>query len=434
MKTPLFYLILLTGFIMSGCATTDTAVTPTAQKQPAAQSDSKSAEKSKPAEKKMSHKHEKKGVCANPNTPPLSLCADTATATFDTKGKLWAVWTNNQSIYVQSSTDKGKRFTKAVLVNSAPEAVAAENESRPKIKVDAKGNIYLTWVITLDKKRSTYVRFSRSTDGGKHFSTPVTVNDNLEVIRHRFDSLAVGKNGEIFVAWLDARDTEAAKKAGKEVKGLSLYYSTSTDGGKHFTANKSITDNVCECCRIDTAIAPDNTPVIVWRHIFDGGIRDHALVKFKDWNTPDTAQRLSNENWQIDACPHHGPAVAISTSGVYHSVWFSNAPNKQGLFYGYSTDQGKHFSESVNFGKEGASHPHVLALKKQVFVTWQEFDGKVNRALVMKSTDEGKTWSTHEVIAETTEMADEPFLVSDGKHAYLSWQVAQKDYQLIALK
>ncbi|MFI3220950.1 MAG: sialidase family protein [Methylococcales bacterium] len=434
MKFP-FYILLLISFIVSGCATTDeTTVKPSAQKEPSAQSDSKSADKSKPAEKKMSHKQPKKGVCADPKTPPFSKCADTVTATFDNKGKLWAVWTNNQSIYIQSSTDKGKRFSKPVLVNASPEAVAAENESRPKIKVDAKGNIYLTWVITLDKKRSTYVRFSRSTDGGKHFSTPVTVNDNLEIIRHRFDSLAVGKNGEIFVAWLDARDHEAAKKASKEFKGLSLYYSTSTDGGKHFAPNKAIADHVCECCRIDTAIAPDNTPVVVWRHIFDGGIRDHALVKFKDWQTPDTMQRLSQENWKIDACPHHGPAIAIAKSGIYHAVWFSGAESKQGLFYGYSTDQGKHFSESINFAKEGASHPFVLAMNKQVFVTWQTFDGKVNRALVMKSTDEGKTWSPSKVIAETQEMADEPFLVSDGKRAYLSWQVAQKDYQLITIK
>jgi hypothetical protein len=424
MKTPLFCLVFLISFIVSGCATNDTAA-PLSIKEPPTKS----------ADKKMSHKHaEKKGICADSKAPPLSKCADTATATFDNKGTLWAVWTNNQSIYVQSSTDKGNNFTAPVLVNATPEKVAAENESRPKIKVDAKGNIYLTWVLTLDKKRSTYVRFSRSTDGGKSFTTPVTVNDNLEVIRHRFDSLAVGKNGEIFVAWLDARDTEAAKKAGKDVKGLSLYYSTSTDGGKHFATNKAITDHVCECCRLDTAIAPDNTPVVVWRHIFDGGIRDHALVKFKDWQTPDTIQRLSHEDWKIDACPHHGPAVAIADSGIYHAVWFSNAPTKQGLFYGYSTDAGKNFSESINFGKEGASHPYVLALNKQVFITWQQFDGKTNSALVMKSNDEGKTWAKPEVIAQTVEMADEPFLVSDGHTAYLSWQSAQKDYQLIAIK
>lgn len=420
------YWLLLSSFILSACATTTDS-------KPLSTADSSQKSTTK-ADKKMSHKPPKKGICADPKAPPLNKCADTVTATFDNKGTLWAVWTNNQSIYVQSSTDKGNSFTAPVLVNTAPEQVAAENESRPKIKVDAKGNIYLTWVIMLDKKRNSYVRFSRSTDGGKHFSTPVTVNDDLQVIRHRFDSLAVGKNGEIFIAWLDARDHEAAKKAGKEFKGLSLYYSTSTDGGEHFTPNKAIAEHICECCRIDTTVAPDNTPVVVWRHIFDGGIRDHAFVKFKDWQTPDTVQRLSHENWQIDACPHHGPAITVADSGVYHAVWFSNAPTKQGLFYGYSTDAGHHFSEAINFGKEGASHPYVLALHKQVFITWQEFDGKNNRALVMKSNDEGKTWSTPEVIAQTSEMADEPFLISDGQNAYLSWQSAQKEYQLITIK
>lgn len=427
MKKPYYSLVLLASLLLSACATDSSSVQPAAAKEASGKSTAK-------ADKKMSHKHEKKGICADAKAPPLNKCANTVTATFDAKGTLWIVWTNNQSIYLQSSADKGKTFTAPVLVNAKPENVAAENESRPKLKLDAQGNIYLSWVIMLDKKRSSYVRFSRSTDGGKTFSEPVTVNDNLQVIRHRFDSLAVGKNGELFVAWLDARKTEAEKAAGREFKGLSLYYSVSTDGGKHFSANKAIAEHVCECCRIDTAIAPDNTPVIVWRHIFDGGIRDHALSKFKDWQTPGDMQRMSHEDWKIDACPHHGPALSMTESGAYHAVRFSNAPSKQGLFYGYSTDDGKSFSAPINFGKDGASHPHVLALNKQVFITWQEFDGKNNLALLMKSADEGKTWSKPEVLAQTVEMADEPFLIHDGQQIYLSWQMEQSDYQLITVK
>lgn len=417
---------LILSFILSACTTTTDSKPPLAT----AESSSKSTDK---ANKKMSHKHPKKGICADSKAPPLNQCANTVTSTFDNKGTLWSVWTNNESIYVQSSTDQGKTFSNPVLVNAKAEKVAAENESRPKIKVDAKGNIYLTWVIMLDEKRSSYVRFSRSTDGGKSFSEPVTVNDNLQIIRHRFDSLAVGKNGEIFVTWLDARKTEAEKAAGKEFKGLSLYYSVSTDGGQHFSPNKSIAEHVCECCRIDTAIAPDNTPVIVWRHIFDGGIRDHALIKFKDWQNANEAVRLSHENWKIDACPHHGPAISISDKGIYHAVWFSNADSAQGLFYSNSQD-GKSFSDPINFAKQGASHPHVLALKKQVFITWQHFDGKINRAYVMRSDNKGKTWSKPIALAESTEMVDEPFLISNGKRAYLSWHIEQKDYQLIVIK
>jgi hypothetical protein len=418
------YWLMLSSFILSACSTTTDS-----KPLLATESSSKPAK----ANKKMSHKHQKKGICADSKASALNKCASTVTATFDTKGTLWIVWTHNESIYVQSSNDQGKTFSSPVLVNAKPEKVAAENESRPKIKVDAKGNIYLTWVIMLDEKRSSYVRFSHSTDDGKSFSAPVTVNDNLDVIRHRFDSLAVGKNGELFIAWLDARDTEAAKKSGKEFKGLTLYYTTSKDGGAHFASNKAIAQHVCECCRLDTAIAPDNTPVVVWRHIFDGGIRDHAIVKFKDWQTPEAMQRLSNEQWQIDACPHHGPALSISDTGVYHAVWFSNAPTKQGLFYSYSTD-GKQFSDAINFAKEGASHPHVLAFNQQVFITWQHYDGKLNRAYVMVSENAGKSWDKPRVVAETTEMADEPFLISDGKQVYLSWQREQQDYQTIVIK
>ena len=383
------------------------------------------------------HKHpqqaEKKGVCADADAPPLSQCADTVTAAFDNKGVLWITWTNNGHIYVQSSYDKGITFTAPVKVNAVAEPVAAKGESRPKIKLDNNGVIYLTWVETLDKNRksfNTYIRFSRSTDGGQHFSEPVTVNDNLEKIRHRFDSLAIGKNGEVFIAWLDARDIAAAKKAGQEFKGLSLYYTWSDDGGRHFQPNKSIADHACECCRIDTAIAPDNTPVIAWRHIFDGRIRDHALVKFKDWNTPGPVSRLSRENWEIDACPHHGPGLSVSDTGAYHAVWFTNTDTKKGLFYAYSTDAGQRFSEPFNFGNDGASHPHVLGLGQQVAVVWQEFDGKNNTIQLIKSADQGKTWSKPEVAAQATEMIDEPFLVSDGQSIYLSWQVPQQGYQL----
>ncbi len=376
------------------------------------------------------HVPEKTGICADPKALPVNLCADTISSAFDNQGVVWITWANNDRLYVQSSKDKGISFSTPVLINSKPEAIAADGESRPKVKLDAQGNIYLTWVLTLDKKRSTYVRFSHSTDGGKHFSEPVTVNDNVEIIRHRFDSMAIGKNGEIFIAWLDARDIEAEKKAGHEFKGLSLYYTWSKDGGAHFYPNQRIATHTCECCRLATDIAPDNTPVISWRHVFDGDIRDHALVKFNDWNTPGDTQRVGQDNWKIDACPHHGPGLSISASGIYHEVWFSNSPTRQGLFYAYSTDSGQHFSEQLKFGNDGASHPHVLALGSQVRVVWQEFDGTNNVIKLMKSADDGKSWSEPESIAQTAQAGDQPFLIGDNGKFYLSWKTQQQAFQL----
>ncbi len=377
-----------------------------------------------------SHSAEAKGACADAKALPSNQCAETISAAFDGKGVLWIAWVNNNHIYVQSSADKGLTFSTPVVVNTVGEKVEAKGEYRPKIKLDTKGNMYLSWTLKLEGRHSGHIRFSRSTDGGRHFSVPVTVNDNLDIISHRFDSMAVGKNGEIFIAWLDARDVEAAKKAGQKFEGSSLYYSWSNDGGQHFYPNKRIAAHTCQCCRLDTAIAPDNTPVITWRHVFEGGMRDHGLVKFNDWNTPGDTHRLAEDNWKIDACPHHGPALSIADSGIYHAVWFSGSPANQGLFYAYSTDSGRHFSTPVNFGKEGASHPHVLALGSRVNVVWQAFDGTHNVIRLIKSADDGKSWSKPEVIAQTALSGDQPFLVSDGQKLYLSWKTQQQDYQL----
>lgn len=365
-------------------------------------------------------------------------CAKTVSSSFDHQGRLWIGYVSDKYLYLQSSVDQGKTFSPAVKVNSVQEVIAARDESRPKIGTDKQGTIYVTWTSDIPNAKERHngnIRFSRSTDGGKNFSEPVTVNDeNPEVAGHRFDSLTVGNKGEVFIAWLDARDKVAAKKSNTDYLGSSVYYAWSNDGGNHFQSNKLVAAHSCECCRLQTGIDIDNKPVVVWRHVFEGGIRDHALVKFKDWNTPGDITRISYENWKIDACPHHGTGFSIANDGTYHAVWFSNSATRQGLFYGYSTAQGKNFSKPINFAKEGAGHPHVLAIGKQVYLVWQQFDGKQTSVQLMKSNDAGKTWSKAETLAKTEKQADQPFLVSDGKTAYLSWKITAQDYQLLAIK
>lgn len=378
-----------------------------------------------------------------PTKPPAETCtgspiqcAKTVTSTFDNQGGLWIVFVSDQHLYVQFSADKGQTFRPAVKVNPLPEAIIAHDENRPKIKLDQQGTLYLTWssqVHNPQERHSGNIRFSRSTDGGKTFAEPTTVNDDNQAIGHGFDNLAIGKNGEVFISWLDARDTVAAKQSGQEFIGSSVYYTGSEDGGKHFYPNKAAAAHACQCCRLQTEIDTDNTPVIIWRHIFEGGIRDHALLKFNDWQTPGEITRFSYENWQIDACPHHGTGFSIADDGTYHAVWFSNSNTQQGLFYGYSTDKGKSFSKPINFAKQGAGHPHVLAMGKQVFIVWQQFDGTQTHIQLLKSSDAGVTWSKATEIAKTDKKADQPLLIGDGKTAYLSWKVSSQDYHLQAI-
>ncbi len=354
------------------------------------------------------------------------------TVTFDAKGRLWLASVKDGHVMVSHSDDKGRTLSTPVVVNPESEFVAAEGENRPKILVAGNGNIYVSYTSPMETPFSGNVRFSRSVDGGNSFSAPVTVNDNLEPFTHRFDSMGVNERGQIYIAWLDKRDASDANKKGEKYSGITVYYAVSDDEGKSFRANVKAADHACECCRVAMAIDTDGTPVIAWRNIFGKNVRDHAMLRLDGKSQP---IRLSYDNWEVDACPHHGPAASIARDGVYHFVWFDNAPERHGLFYAHSSDQGKSFSSPLNFGnfKAQAGHPHVLSLGKRVFIVWKEFDGEATGIYLMQSEDGGYLWSASRKIASTTDTSDYPMLIGDGEKAYLSWNTVAEGYRLIAL-
>lgn len=353
-------------------------------------------------------------------------------AAFDAKGRLWLATFRGQHIYVSYSDDRGLTQSTPVKVNAVPENFLGDGENRPKI-IARNGVIYLSYTQGLDKPMTGNIRFTRSIDGGKSFSAPVTVNDNRDVISHRFDSMVVNGKGHVYIAWLDKRDQSSAEKKGEKYVGSAIYYAMSDDGGINFRRNVKIADHVCECCRTAMAVDTDDFPVVIWRHIYGDNIRDHALVKLDGKMEP---VRLSHENWKIAACPHHGPSLSIAADGVYHATWFSNAPQQNGLFYAHSTDQGNTYSAPLNFGNIDAqsSRPYVLSMGNRVYLAWKEFDGENTAILEMVSSDGGKSWSAPEKLAATSDVSDWPMLIGgENDRAYLSWNTKNEGYRLIEI-
>jgi hypothetical protein len=354
------------------------------------------------------------------------------TATFDTKGRLWLASVKDGHVAVSHSDDLGKTYSTPVLVNSEREYIAADGENRPKILVAGNGNVYVSYTQPLETPFSGNVRFSRSVDGGKSFSAPLSVNDNRDPITHRFDAMGVNDRGQVYIAWLDKRDAVATNKKGEKYSGIAVYYAVSDDEGKSFQPNVKVADHTCECCRIAMAVDTDGYPVIAWRHIYDTNIRDHALVKLDGKMAP---VRLSHENWNIAACPHHGPSLSIAPDGTYHATWFSNAPERHGLFYAHSADQGKTFSTPLNFGNFEAqpAHPYVLSLGSRVYLAWKEFDGESTGIFGMHSGDGGKSWSAPKKLASTSDVSDWPLLIGENSRVYLSWNAKNEGYRLIEI-
>ncbi len=359
-------------------------------------------------------------------------------AVFDEHGTLWLAQVQDGHVLVSHSTDLGQTFSNAVKVNTQPEAVAASGETRPKILLSKNGNIYIAYTQSLDTPYAGNIRFSRSVDGGRSFSVPITVNDNLDPITHRFEAMGVNARGQIYLAWLDKRDAVLAKSKGENYSGIAVYAAMSDDEGKSFHANFKVADHSCECCRVAMAIDNTDTPVIVWRHIFGKNVRDHGMARLDgSVRKPDDesrVQRVTFENWEVEACPHHGPSLSISDD-VYHMVWFNHSSERSGLFYAHSADGGKAFSApvSVGNGAHQAGHAAVLGKGNNVYLVWKEFDGEMSVINTMRSHDAGVTWGDVQKLAETHDMSDHPLLIGNHEQVYLSWSTLQEGYRLIAL-
>lgn len=385
------------------------------------------------------HQHSAAGVviagCENTTAPADLRCARAISASFDGHGTLWLAGVIGQHVYVSASTDFGQHYRRPVRVNAQPEAIAGMGEQRPKLAIDAQGRIFVSWTQKLAGRFNGHIRFSRSLDGGYHFSPPLTVNDHRAITSHRFESLAVNAQGDVFLAWLDKRDKLQAQARGETYRGAALYFTVSRDHGKTFMTNRKIIDHTCECCRTSMAMDVDQWPVIFWRHVYEANIRDHAMVKLHSLPSPAAVYRVSYDNWQINACPHHGPDLAIADNAVYHFAWFDNAPQSHGLFYARSYGHAGKFTEAMPFGQytAQASHPQVMAVNHKVYLAWQEFDGQQSQLFYQVSADEGITWSGARKVASTAETVDYPLLVASAGKAFLIWHQPGTPVQPIVL-
>jgi hypothetical protein len=347
-------------------------------------------------------------------------------ATLDAHGRLWLARVANRHLYVAYSEDGGAHFSAPVQVTPAPEAIAADAENRPKIAVAADGTVLLTWTQTLPQNYSGNVRFARSADGGKTFTTPITLNDDGRITSHRFDALTIDGKGRVAVAWLDARDRDAVEGKGNAYAGVSVYVAQSSDNGAQFGANRRLTEHTCECCRVAATWSNDG-PVVFWRNLYGTNTRDFAFARLDDG----IVHRASDDDWRIDACPHHGGGIAADGRNALHLVWFTQGKNRQGLFY--KRVAGADASAPMPFGNAAAQagHPGVAAAGQIVLIAWREFNGTAYTAHAMRSDDGGDSWNKPILLAEATGIADYPLPLTDGVRAWVVWNAAAEGLRVL---
>ena len=155
---------------------------------------------------------------------------------------------NGTEMAVAHSSDGGKTWTPTYFNLGGP----GQFNDKPMITVDTNpsspnfNTIYVAWdttVIGHGGPSSSGVQFSRSTDGGRTFSTPVVVSDTNGGQRFGIGADPfVGPDGRVYVAWHDITNAILVRSSG--------------DGGKTFGP---ITTVAPTRIPFDEAIPPQNT-------------------------------------------------------------------------------------------------------------------------------------------------------------------------------
>ena len=359
-------------------------------------------------------------------------CANAATPFLDKEGKLLLVWTGGGVVSFAKSDDLGKTFSSAVKIAEHGKSLDSGSDARPQIVSDSNGNIFLAYAFFKDSNWNAQINTSRSSDEGATFSAPTSLIEDGS--SQRFPSVLISPDNSIFMAWVDKRLVSAAKQGGEKRLGGSIAYSFSTDAGKTFGVERIANENSCECCRIGAALSSTGETAIIYRAIFPGGIRDHA-TQIVSPKSAEPIRRVSDDQWRTDACPHHGPTIAISEAGKMHVAWFTQGERRSGVFYANSVNQGRSYSKPVRIGTDGAnvSRPYLLALGQNIYLVWKEFNGSISTVYMNRSQDDGGTWSAPRAIFETSGYSDHPLLISQQGKVYLSWLTRMDGYQLIEL-
>lgn len=151
----------------------------------------------------------------------------------------------NVNLYVSKSSDGGRTWTtKLIDVSKAPPDCSAFDcgwaflGAAMTMTSDANGNLYGLWNAGAVDKGPERIYFAKSTDGGNTWSAKVDVSTAPAGTHHAFPAIAATGNGDVRIAWMDARAANGG------MNKWNVYYRSSTTGGASWSSEVDVSTYV----------------------------------------------------------------------------------------------------------------------------------------------------------------------------------------------
>ncbi|MGH7468076.1 MAG: sialidase family protein [Longimicrobiales bacterium] len=357
--------------------------------------------------------------------------ADPAIARDPANGDWLLSWVAGDSsgyhLYFARSGDGGASWSAPVRVTDRAHDIKPHAEASARM-VAVNGAIALFWPNNIEvpgrRFPASHMRFSRSTDGGRSWTSAITLNDDTAsaLAGHTFHG-ATARGDTMIVAWLDSRTGAQPAHGDTAVHhdgDATIYTAVSADRGVSWAAQNGVYwGNACPCCRVSLASAPDGRVLAAWRGHFEGSVRDPVVATLSPARGAPT--RVRADGWVFQGCPHTGPALAIDDTGSLHVAWFTGKEGGAGVFYARTSGASSAFGTALPLltaESLPAAHPAITMTRAGAVIA-MNLDPNGRRALTIATVREG-TATTH--VVPNTEGADHPHLIAlpDG-NALVAW-------------
>lgn len=330
-------------------------------------------------------------------------------------GEVYIAWVEHRGkdadVLLARINQEGHFQDAPVRVNpKAGEAIAWRGDP-PTLAVANDGTIYVGWTTRVESTggQSNDLYLSASRDGGLTFASPVKVNDDRKPAVHGMHSLAVAREGRIYFAWLDERNSTQAAKSGESGRHMEsdreVFTSFSTDGGQTFSPNQGIATNVCPCCKTSLTIAPDGHVYASWRQVLPGDFRHIAVSSSTDdGKTFSPPVIVSDDRWMISGCPVSGAALNVGPDGGLRVLWYTaGEAGAPGLYWSESMDGAKTFVPRHQFANGQARGTPVLLSRggSNLIAIWESNDGGHARTMIAQLADDGRVTNIPTVMSSS---------------------------------
>jgi hypothetical protein len=238
----------------------------------------------------------------------------------------------------------------------------------PAVQLLGDGTLVAQWLEEDGPDPEAYtLRLSFSKDGGQSWTASVTPHHDGKQTQHGFASLFQLPDAGLGLVWLDGRTIE-------ETGNMGLQAALFDPGGVQLSET-TVDPRACECCPTAAAATAEGI-IVTYRDRSDTEIRDIAVTRLVDreWSAPTLVHA---DQWEIDACPVNGPAIAARDREVV-VAWFTAINDEGRTFAAFSHDGGRTFGDPVRVD-EGSALGRVaveMLSDGSAVVSWIDFSSK----------------------------------------------------------